>query len=176
VPEINLIIRAIEEHRTKLQNLTLGFSWSDDLRKIIIPLSELHQTLQLLDGILDTKPEFVRRRYDRAETSIKEALDFVIERINERVNSRDTSAFQYGPFNCLSNMDNALVFLLNALSKVNNEYKAEQPSSGHAETEQNAISSKLRGIATCFGKILEKVLYIFTKSFWDSLWERMWPK
>jgi hypothetical protein len=44
------------------------------------------------------------------------------------------------------------------------------------ETKQNTTPSKLRGIATCFGKILEKVLYIFTKSFWDSLWERMWPK
>jgi hypothetical protein len=137
VPEINLIIRAIEEHRTKLQNLTLGFSWSGDLRKIVVPLTELYQTLQLLDGILDAKPEFVRRRYDRAETSIKEALDFVVERINERANSRDTSAFQYGPFGCLVDMDNALVFLLNALSKANNEYKAEQPAGGHAKTEQN---------------------------------------
>jgi hypothetical protein len=29
---------------------------------------------------------------------------------------------------------------------------------------------------TLFGKILEKVLYIFTKSFWDAVFDRRWPK
>jgi len=45
-----------------------------------------------------------------------------------------------------------------------------------AEPEQNATAAKHWGIPTRLGKILEKVLYIFTKSFWDSLWERMGPK
>jgi len=29
---------------------------------------------------------------------------------------------------------------------------------------------------TLFGKILEKVLYIFTRSFWDAVFDRRWPK
>jgi len=44
------------------------------------------------------------------------------------------------------------------------------------ETERNATAAKCGGLTTCIGKVLEKVLYIFTKSFWDSLWDRMWPK
>lgn len=96
VVDINLIINAIAERKTELHNLTLGFSWCDDLRKIVVPLAVLDQTIQPLDEILDNKPEFVRRRYDIAKTSIREAEDFVLERINERANLRDISAFQIG--------------------------------------------------------------------------------
>ncbi len=45
-----------------------------------------------------------------------------------------------------------------------------------AETEQNATPAKRWWIPTCIGKIFEKVLYIFTKSFWDSVLERWGPK
>ena len=45
-----------------------------------------------------------------------------------------------------------------------------------AEPERNAIPAKRWWIPTCLGKIFEKGLYIFTKSFWDSLMERVWPK
>jgi hypothetical protein len=50
------------------------------------------------------------------------------------------------------------------ISKVEKgELKPKKP----AETEQNT---------TLFGKILEKVLYIFTRSFWDAVFDRYWHK
>jgi hypothetical protein len=45
--------------------------------------------------------------------------------------------------------------------------KADLPAKKPVETEQKT---------TLFGKILEKVLYIFTRSFWDAVFDRRWPK
>lgn len=44
------------------------------------------------------------------------------------------------------------------------------------ETEPDTTPAKRWWIPTCLGKIIEKGLYIFTKSFWDSVLERVWPK
>lgn len=38
------------------------------------------------------------------------------------------------------------------------------------------VSSKWRRIITCLKKVVEKGWQIFTKSFWESILERMWPK
>ncbi len=50
--------------------------------------------------------------------------------------------------------------------------KRKQP----AETEKGATPAKRRWMPTCICKIFEKGWQIFTKSFWESLFERMWPK
>lgn len=50
--------------------------------------------------------------------------------------------------------------------------KAEQA----AETKQNTTHAGQRGIITCLKKVGEKALQIFTKSFWDAVLERVWPK
>lgn len=42
--------------------------------------------------------------------------------------------------------------------------------------KQNATPAKCQGSVTYLGKILEKVLYIFTRSFWDAVFDRYWPK
>lgn len=49
---------------------------------------------------------------------------------------------------------------------------AEKP----AERGGNATPAKGLGITTLFKNIIEKGWQIFTKSFWDSVFERMWPK
>jgi len=45
-----------------------------------------------------------------------------------------------------------------------------------AQAKQDIPPAKRWWIPTCFGKIIEKGLYIFTKSFWDSVLERWGPK
>lgn len=45
-----------------------------------------------------------------------------------------------------------------------------------AEPEQKATPAKWWGIPTCLRKILEEGWQIFTKSFWDSVFDRCWPK
>lgn len=45
------------------------------------------------------------------------------------------------------------------------------------EKEQNATPAKWwRRIVTGLGKLLEKGWYIFTKSFWETFWEKFGPK
>jgi len=45
-----------------------------------------------------------------------------------------------------------------------------------SETRQDTTSAKRWWIPTCIGKILEKGWQIFTKSFWETLFEKMGPK
>ncbi|MHC4460868.1 MAG: hypothetical protein ACYS6W_15925 [Planctomycetota bacterium] len=50
--------------------------------------------------------------------------------------------------------------------------EAEKP----AKTEQDTTPAVQRGIITCLKKVVEKAWQIFTKSFWESVLERVWPK
>lgn len=45
-----------------------------------------------------------------------------------------------------------------------------------AATERNTTHAKRRGVITCLKKVVEKAWQIFTKSFWESVLERVWPK
>lgn len=45
-----------------------------------------------------------------------------------------------------------------------------------AETEQCTALSKFRRIIICLKKVVEKAWQIFTKSFWESVLERVWPR
>jgi hypothetical protein len=45
-----------------------------------------------------------------------------------------------------------------------------------AEAEQNTIPAKRWRIWTCVKKVAEKGWQIFTKSFWETLFERIWTK
>jgi len=56
------------------------------------------------------------------------------------------------------------------------EIETQSSSQKPAETEQKTALAKHWWIPTCLGKIIEKGLYIFTKSFWDSVLERWGPK
>jgi hypothetical protein len=59
--------------------------------------------------------------------------------------------------------ENAKANLASEQQKDEKPTEAEKP----AETERKT---------TLFGKILEKVLYIFTRSFWDAVFDRYWHK
>jgi len=57
--------------------------------------------------------------------------------------------------------------LAKTLRSIVEKSKEDSISQQPEETEQKT---------NLFGKILEKVLYIFTKSFWDAVFDRYWPK
>lgn len=50
--------------------------------------------------------------------------------------------------------------------------KAQNP----AETGRNTTPTKFRRIIIYLKKVVEKAWQIFTKSFWESVLERVWPK
>jgi hypothetical protein len=54
--------------------------------------------------------------------------------------------------------------------------KADLRNEKPAETKPNATLSKFAKTITCFKHVAEKALQIFAKSFWDSLFDRVWPK
>jgi hypothetical protein len=54
--------------------------------------------------------------------------------------------------------------------------KADLPSEQPTETKRNAAPAKGWGITTLFKNIIEKGWQIFTKSFWEAVLDRVWPK
>jgi hypothetical protein len=62
------------------------------------------------------------------------------------------------------------------ISQLSRALEYVQADLAAAETERNTTPAKWWGIPTCLGKILEKVLYVFTRSFWDAVFDRRWPK
>jgi hypothetical protein len=50
------------------------------------------------------------------------------------------------------------------------------PTTSHGEAEQKATSAKGCGVWTCIKKVVEKGWQIFTKSFWEAVLDRVWPK
>lgn len=45
-----------------------------------------------------------------------------------------------------------------------------------AETKLDITSAKCRGIRARFNKVVEKAWQIFTKSFWETVFDRIFPK
>ncbi len=70
----------------------------------------------------------------------------------------------------------ALYDLADTLRQIAQSAREELVSEKPAETGRDTTPAKHWGIWTWLGKIIEKGLYIFTKSFWETLFERMWPK
>jgi hypothetical protein len=45
-----------------------------------------------------------------------------------------------------------------------------------SELEQDTSPSQWHGIATWLGKVVERGWQIFIKSFWETIFDRVWPK
>ena len=71
---------------------------------------------------------------------------------------------------------NDLIELLDSCGDADRKLQDQSEPEKQTEPEQKTTPVKRWWIPTCIGKMFEKVLYIFTKSFWDSVLERWGPK
>ncbi len=106
----------------------------------------------------EPKDERILRACDHLEDSRKELQDIVSDSINE-----PTSWIR------ITNRLDDLIDEIDGLSAL----LAEAPPGKDAENSTLSRWAKLKG---WFSDVLEKGLHILTKSFWEAVFDRVWPK
>jgi len=119
---------------------------------VLNSLKRLGKTIRSLEKILDKQVDkTICRKCDYIKKSAKELQDIVSDSI-----SKPASYIK------VTNRIDDLIDDLNDLSEL-------KP----AETKQDVIPAKGRRIIASFNKVVEKAWQIFTKSFWETVFERI---
>jgi len=84
--------------------------------------------------------------------------------------------YGYSRHQCVHTLETPALRLAQTLRDIAKMAEEDLSPEKPAQPEQNVTPAKHWKITTWLGKIFEKALYIFTKSFWEALLERLWPK
>lgn len=149
--KVDLIVKVLKDWREAADNFGVDSSQAKERGAIAMPL--LFENRELL-------PESNQR------FQLRELEDtFTIDEI-KTMNDGGNCGF-YAKKNFIADLEKHIV-----QGKVGDKKIAEEPE----ETGGNATPAKGWGITTLFKNIIEKGWQIFTKSFWEAVLDRVWPK